>query len=199
MKISPAMVKELREITGAGIMDCKEALVECSADVQKAVEHLRTKGLAKAAKKSGRTASEGMIGSYIHNGSKIGVMVEINCETDFVARNEEFVALSKDVAMHIAAANPTYVSIEDVPEETVKKEKELLAAEAKNSGKPDNVVEKMVEGRIRKYFEEICLMEQAFVKDPDKKVKDLIVEKIAKIGENIQVRRFVRFQLGETV
>lgn len=197
MNITPEMVKQLRELTGAGIMACKEALKEVDGNVEKASENLRKKGLVKAANKSSRVTKEGVIGSYIHHGDKIGVMVELNCETDFVAKNQEFRTLVKDIAMQIAAANPKYLKPEDVPADIVDKEKEILTAEAKNSGKPDSVIEKMMEGKIRKYFEEICLLEQPYVKEPDKKVKDRIVEAIAVLGENIQIRRFTRYQLGE--
>jgi elongation factor Ts len=190
------MVKELREKTGAGLMDCKRALTESAGDVEKAIDYLRQKGLASAAKKASRSATEGLIGSYIHM-DKLGVMVEINCETDFVARTDDFRELVKDVAMHIAAANPPYISREDVSSETIEREKEIYRAQVMN--KPPQVVEKILEGKLDKFFSDMCLLEQVFIKDPEgkKKVKDLITEKIAKLGENIVVRRFARFQLGE--
>ncbi|AHD05927.1 translation elongation factor Ts [Paenibacillus larvae] len=197
MAITAAMVKELREKTGAGMLDCKKALDEANGDVAKATELLREKGLAAAAKKAGRVATEGMVESYIHAGGRIGVLVEVNCETDFVAKTDNFRALVKDIAMQIAAANPTYVRREEVPQEAIEKEKEILKAQALNEGKPAHIVEKMVEGRMSKYYEEVCLLEQAFIKDPDKTVETLLKEKIGQIGENISVRRFVRFELGE--
>lgn len=197
MAITAAMVKELREKTGAGMLDCKKALDEANGDVAKATELLREKGLAAAAKKAGRVATEGMVESYIHAGGRIGVLVEVNCETDFVAKTDNFRALVKDIAMQIAAANPTYVRREEVPQEAIEKEKEILKAQALNEGKPAHIVEKMVEGRMNKYYEEVCLLEQAFIKDPDKTVETLLKEKIGQIGENISVRRFVRFELGE--
>jgi len=195
--ISAASVKELRERTGAGMMDCKKALVETNGDVAKAGDYLREKGLAAAAKKAGRVTAEGLVESYIHGGGKIGVLVEINCETDFVAKTDEFKALVRDIAMQIAAAKPEYVSREEVPEVLITKEKEILAAQAANEGKPEKIIQKMVEGRIEKFYKELCLLEQPFVKDPDKTVKQLISEKISTIGENISMRRFVRFELGE--
>ncbi|MEV2475422.1 translation elongation factor Ts [Paenibacillus larvae] len=197
MAITAAMVKELREKTGAGMLDCKKALDEANGDVAKATELLREKGLAAAAKKAGRVATEGMVESYIHAGGRIGVLVEVNCETDFVAKTDNFRGLVKDIAMQIAAANPTYVRREEVPQEAIEKEKEILKAQALNEGKPAHIVEKMVEGRMSKYYEEVCLLEQAFIKDPDKTVETLLKEKIGQIGENISVRRFVRFELGE--
>lgn len=197
--ISAAEVKELRERTGAGMMDCKNALVEAEGDMEKAIEILRTKGLAKAAKKAGRIASEGIVEAYIHGGGRIGVLVEVNCETDFVAKTDEYHALCRDIAMQIAAARPEFVSREEVSEETLAKEKEILRAQALNEGKPEKIIDKMVEGRIEKYFIENCLLEQPFIKDPDKTVKDIINEKIAKLGENISVRRFSRFEVGEGI
>lgn len=196
MSISAETVKDLREKTGAGLMDCKRALTESGGDMEKAIDYLRQKGLASAAKKASRSASEGLIGSYIHM-DKLGVMVEINCETDFVARTDDFRGLVKDVAMHIAAANPPYISREDVPAETIEREKEIYRAQVTN--KPPQVVEKILEGKLEKFYSDMCLLDQVFIKDPDgkKKVKDLITEKIAKLGENIVVRRFARFQLGE--
>lgn len=194
--ITAELVKELRDRTGAGIMDCKKVLVETEGNIDKAIELLRERGIAKAAKKAGRIAAEGLVEAYIHNG-KYGAMVEVNSETDFVAKNDEFKTFVRDIAMHIAASNPKYVSREEVPQEVVESEKQVLMAQALNEGKPQAVVEKMVEGRINKFFEEICLLDQPFVKDPDKKVKDLLNEKIATIGENIVIRRFVRFERGE--
>jgi elongation factor Ts len=196
-EITANLIKDLRERTGAGMADCKKALVESDADVEKAIDYLRKKGLAKAAKKAGREATEGAITSYIHGGGKIGVMVEINCETDFVARNDDFVAFTKDVAMQIAAMNPTFVRKEEVSEDVVAREREILLAKAKESGKPEQVVAKMVDGQVSKWLKEICLLDQTFVKNPDKTIEQLQQELIAKIGENIRVRRFVRFELGE--
>ncbi|GAV23462.1 translation elongation factor Ts [Carboxydothermus pertinax] len=195
--ITSQMVKELRERTGAGMMDCKRALEEAQGDMEKAIEILRQKGLAAAAKKAGRIASEGVVEAYIHGGGRIGVLVEINCETDFVAKTDEFKAFARDIAMQIAASKPEYVKREDVPQDVVEKEREILKAQALNEGKPANVVEKMVEGRIEKFFKEVCLLEQPFIKNPDVTIKELLNEKIAKIGENINIRRFVRFELGE--
>jgi len=197
MEISAAQVRDLREKTGAGIMDCKKALNETEGDLGKAVDYLRQKGLAAASKKAGRVASEGVVGSYIHGGGKIGVLVEVNCETDFVARNEDFQALVRDIAMHIAAANPLYVSREEISAELVEKEKEIFKAQALESGKPEKIVEKIVEGRVDKFCAEISLMEQSFVKNPDVTVEHLIKEAIAKIGEKISIRRFSRFHVGE--
>ncbi|WP_442600915.1 translation elongation factor Ts [Paenibacillus sp. KN14-4R] len=195
--ITAAMVKELREKTGAGMLDCKKALDEANGDVTKAAEILREKGLSAAASKAGRIATEGLCESYIHAGGRVGVLVEVNCETDFVAKTDQFKAFVKDIAMQIAAVNPTYVRREEVPTDALEKEKEILRNQALNEGKPEKIVEKMVEGRISKYYEEYCLMEQSFIKDPDKKISDLVNEKIATIGENISIRRFVRFELGE--
>lgn len=194
--ISADMVKELREKTGAGMMDCKKALEESNGDFEKAVTVLRQKGLASASKKAGRTASEGLISSYIHM-DRIGVLLEVNCETDFVARTEDFRNLVKDIAMHIAAANPVYISREQVPAEVIEKEKEIYRAQI--TGKPPQVVEKIIEGKLEKFYNDTCLLDQVFIKDPEqkKRVKDLITEMIAKLGENIVVRRFARFQLGE--
>ncbi|AEE91401.1 Elongation factor Ts [Tepidanaerobacter acetatoxydans Re1] len=197
--ITPEQVKELREQTGAGIMDCKKALVEADGDIEKAVIVLREKGLAKAAKKQNRLASEGIIESYIHGDGRIGVLVEVNCETDFVARNEEFRSFAKDIAMQIAASNPRYLSREDVPREVVEKEREILKTQAINEGKPEKIVEKIVDGRIEKFYEENCLLEQPFIKDPDKNISQLIMEKIAIIGENITISRFARFERGEVI
>lgn len=190
-------VKNLREMTGAGMMDCKNAMVAADGNVEKAVDWLREKGLAAAAKKAGRIAAEGAVGSYIHMNGSIGVLVEVNCETDFVAKTDEFQLFIKDIAMQIAAANPKYVSSIDVPEEELAREREILLAQAMNEGKPANIAEKMVEGRIKKYYSEFCLLDQPFIKDPDKKVSDLVAEKVAKIGEKISIRRFTRYQMGE--
>ncbi|MBS3971303.1 MAG: translation elongation factor Ts [Clostridia bacterium] len=197
--ITASMVKELREKTGAGMMDCKKALQKCDGNLERAVDYLREKGLADAAKKSGRIAADGAVASYIHGNGRIGVLVEVNCETDFVAKTDEFKELCHDIAMQIAASKPLYVSPDEVPQEVLEKEKSILKAQALNEGKPEKVVEKMVTGRLEKYLKEICLLEQPFIKDPDKAVKDLIKEKIAKIGENISVRRFSRFELGEGI
>ena len=197
MGITASDVKTLREKTGAGMMDCKKALTEANGDMEKAIELLREKGLAAAVKKSVRIAAEGIVDSYIHLGGKIGVLLEVNCETDFVAKTDEFRALVKDIAMQIAAANPKYLRKEDVDTAELEKEREILRAQALNEGKPEKIVDKMVEGRIQKYYKEVCLLEQPFVKDPDKSVQDLVTEKIAKIGENISVRRFVRYEMGE--
>lgn len=197
MAITAAQVKELREKTGAGMMDCKKALQETGGDLKKASEFLRKKGLAAADKKAGRIAAEGLVESYIHAGGKIGVLVEVNCETDFVAKTDDFKAFVRDVAMHIAAANPQYVNRDDIPQDVVDKERDLLKEQALNEGKPEHIVEKMVEGRLDKYFKDICLIDQPFVKDPDVTVGHLVKEKIAKIGENISIRRFARYALGE--
>lgn len=197
MNITAEMVRELRERTGSGMMDCKKALVECNGDMEKAIEYLRQKGLATAAKKAGRIAAEGIVDAYIHGGGRIGVLVEVNIETDFAAKNEEFRSFVKDIAMQIAASSPQYVRREEVPQEVIEREKEILMAQAINEGKPANIAEKMVAGRIEKFFKEVCLLEQPFIKDPDKTVKDILNEKIAKIGENISIRRFVRFEMGE--
>jgi elongation factor Ts len=196
-EITANLIKDLRERTGAGMADCKKALVESDADVEKAIDYLRKKGLAKAAKKAGREATEGAIYSYIHGGGKIGVMVEVNCETDFVARNEDFQAFTKDVAMQIAAMNPTFVRKEEVTDDVVAREREILLAKAKETGKPEPVIAKMVDGQVSKWLKEICLLDQSFVKNPDKTIDQLQQELISKIGENIRVRRFVRFELGE--
>ena len=195
--VSASDVKTLRERSGAGMMDCKNALSEANGDIEKASEILREKGLAAAVKKAGRIAAEGVVGSYIHMGGKIGVLVEVNCETDFVAKTDDFQALVKDIAMHIAASNPLYVSEEEVDPAVLEKEKEMLTAQAINEGKPANVVEKMVEGRIKKYKKEICLLDQPFVKDPDKTIQDLLNEQVGKIGEKISIRRFTRYEMGE--
>ena len=195
--ISASDVKQLREKTGAGMMDCKHALTEANGDMEKAIKILREKGLASAAKKAGRIAAEGIVDSYIHLGGKIGVLVEVNCETDFVAKTPVFRQLVKDIAMQIAAANPLYLEPADVPADVLEKEKEILRAQALNEGKPEKIVDKMVEGRLQKYYKEFCLLEQAFVKDPEKSIRDLVNEKIAEIGEKISIRRFVRYEMGE--
>ena len=195
--ITANMVSELRARTGAGIMDCKKALAETGGNLDQAVEVLRKSGIAKAAKKAGRATAEGLVHSYIHPGGKIGVLIEVNCETDFVARNETFTALVHDLAMHVAAARPLAVRREEVDPDLLARERSLYEAQAKESGKPQPVVEKMVEGRLNKFFEENALLEQSFIKDPDKKVEDVIKEHISTIGENIVVRRFSRFELGQ--
>ncbi|MDP7038351.1 MAG: translation elongation factor Ts [Myxococcota bacterium] len=197
MQITAGQIQELRGKTGAGIMDCKKALAETSGDLEGAVDFLRKKGMAAASKKASRIAAEGLVGSYIHGGGKIGVMVEINCETDFVARNTDFQGFVKDVAMHVAAANPSYVSREEVPTEEVDRERGILSEQVANSGKPAEVVEKIVTGRLDKFFKEICLLEQPFVKDPDKSVELMLNELVGTIGEKISIRRFARFALGE--
>jgi elongation factor Ts len=196
-EISANAVKELREKTGAGMMDCKKALAEAEGDFGKAEELLRKKGLASAAKKAGRLASEGAVGSYVHMGGKIGVLVEVNCETDFVARNEAFQALVKDVAMHVAAAAPQWVRREEVPADVVAKELEIAKAQMREQKKPEAIIEKIAQGKVDKFFKETCLLEQPFVKDDKKSVQEMINDQVAKIGENIQVRRFARFVLGE--
>jgi len=195
--ISASMVSELRARTGAGIMDCKNALSETEGDMDKAVEQLRKAGMAKAAKKAGRATAEGLVHAYIHPGGRVGVLLEVNCETDFVARNEQFQTLVHDLAMHVAASSPLAVRREEVDPDLVNREKSLFEAQAAESGKPANVIEKMVEGRINKFYGENVLLEQPFVKDPDRKVEDVIKEHIATIGENIVVHRFARFELGQ--
>jgi len=197
MAVNSAAVKELRERTGAGMLDCKKALEEVDGNLEKAVELLREKGLAAAAKKAGRIASEGLVESYIHGGGRVGVLVEVNCETDFVAKTDAFRSFVRDIAMQIAASSPRYVSREEVSQDDIEKEREILRNQALNEGKPEKIVDKMVEGRLNKYYEEFCLLEQSFIKDPDKTVQTLLQEKIAQIGENISIRRFVRFELGE--
>lgn len=198
MEISAEQVRTLREKTGVGLMDCKEALKVSNGDMDKAVDYLREKGLAKAQKRVGRAATDGTVSVYIHMGGKIATMVEVNCETDFVAKTDQFQAFAKDVAMQVTAANPTYVKREDVPEEVKEKEKEIYRKQAKESGKPDKILDKIAEGKLEKFFQEVCLMEQPFIKNPDVTIKGLLDELISKMGENILVRRFVRFQLGET-
>lgn len=196
-EVTAALIKDLRERTGAGMADCKKALTEVAGDMDKAIDYLRTKGLAKAAKKAGREATEGAVVSYIHGGGRIGVLVEINCETDFVARNEDFQAFTREVALQIAAMNPQFVRRDEVAQDVIDREREVLVAKAKETGKPDAVVQKMVDGQITKWLKEICLLDQAWVKDGDKTIDQVQQELIAKIGENIKVRRFVRFELGE--
>jgi elongation factor Ts len=195
--ISAATVKELREKTGAGIMDCKEALSECNSDISKAVDFLRKKGLATAAKRAGRATTEGIVESYIHMDSKLGVLVEINCETDFVAKNDDFKEFAKNIAMHITATNPVGIRQEDVPKETIDKEKEIYRAQVLEMGKPEKIVDKIVDGKLKKYFKDNCLMNQAYVRDPNITIEDLLNEMVAKIGENITIKRFARFKIGE--
>jgi elongation factor Ts len=197
MQIDAKMVKELRERTGAGMMDCKRALQEVAGDVDKAIDYLRTKGLAAAAKKAGRIAAEGAVGSYIHAGGKIGVLVEVNCETDFVARTEDFQALVRDIAMHIAAAEPRFARREEVTEDVLAQERAIYREQALESGKPEQVVDKIVDGKMEKFYSQNVLLDQAFIKDPDQTVGDLITAAVARMGENIQLRRFSRFKLGE--
>lgn len=198
-EITAQMVKEIRDRTGAPFIDCKKALEEVNGDYEKAIDILRIKGLAKAAKKIGRETPEGIITSYIHAGGKIGVMAEINCETDFVARNEEFQSFAKEVAMQVAAASPLYISREDVPEAVLVREKEVIKAQVLDSGKSGNVADKIVEGKIVKFFEENCLLDQTYIRDPKIRISDLLKSLVAKVGENIVVRRFIRYQLGESV
>ncbi|MBA4391165.1 MAG: translation elongation factor Ts [Syntrophus sp. (in: bacteria)] len=198
MEITAELVKKLREKTGVGLMDCKEALKHAEGDIEKAVEYLREKGLAKLQKRMGRVASEGVIASYIHTGGKIGVMVEINCETDFVANTKDFQGAARDIAMQIAASNPLYVRREDVPEEAKEKEKHIYRVQALESGKPEKIIDKIAEGKMEKFFQEVCLMEQSFIKNPDITIKNILDELLVKMGEKILIKRFVRFQLGET-
>ncbi len=198
MEISAALVKELREKTGVGVMDCKKALKETDGDINKAVDYLRKKGIATAKKRGGRATSEGQVQSYIHAGGKIGVLVEVNCETDFTGKTEDFTDFVKNVAMQIAATNPISIDREGIPPEILSKEREIYATQARDSGKPDKIIEKIVEGKMSKFYGEACLLEQAYVKNPDITVQDLLHEMMAKTGENIAVRRFVRFQLGES-
>ena len=192
-EITAGLVSELRARTSVGMMDCKKALVECCGDVEKAVDYLREKGLAKAAKRADRAAAQGMIFSYIHNNAKLGVLLELNCETDFVARTDEFQHLGRELSMQVAAANPAYILPEDVPECVVQHEVEVIKAQAREEGKPEKMLDKIAEGRINKFYEENCLMEQKYIRDPEKKVKDLVIDEIAKIGENIKIGRFSRF------
>ena len=198
MAVTTTQIKELREKTGVGIMDCKTALNECGGDIEKAIEYLRKKGIATAKKRGGRTTFQGQVMSYIHAGGKIGVLVEVNCETDFTGKNEDFTSFVKDTAIQIAATNPIAIDRERVPQDILEKEREIYATQAKDSGKPEKVIEKIVEGKLKKFFSEACLLEQPFVKNPDITVQDLLNEMIAKTGENIVIRRFVRFQLGES-
>ncbi len=197
MKITSQMVKELREKTNAGMMDCKKALGETDGDMEKAVDLLRQKGLAVAAKRADRATSEGVVECYIHAGGKLGVMVEVGCETDFVAKTDDFKAFARDVAMHVAAVNPVAVSREEIPSDLVEREKAIYVKQAQESGKPENIIEKIVTGKMEKYISEICLLEQKFVKNPDLSIQDLLNELVAKMGENISIKRFARFQIGE--
>jgi elongation factor Ts len=197
MEVSASAVKELREKTGAGMMDCKKALGETGGDVSKAIDYLRQKGLAAAAKKADRVAADGAVAAYVHPGGKIGVLVEINCETDFVARTAEFQTLLKDVAMQVAAANPRYVRREEVPSAEIDNEQAIYRRQALDTGKPEKVIDKIIEGKMERFYSEVCLLEQAFIKDPDKKVMDVVNDSIGRLGENIQIRRFARYHLGE--
>lgn len=196
MAVTAEQVRNLREKTGAGMMDCKRALEATGGDEEKAIAHLREEGLAAAARREGRATSEGLVAAYVHAGGKIGVLVEVNCETDFVAKTEDFQALAKNLAMQVAATNPRWLSREEVPEEVLAQEREIYRAQAAKEGKPEKVLDKIVEGRLNKYFQEFCLVDQPFVRDPDQKVADMVREVAAKLGENVSVRRFVRFQLG---
>jgi elongation factor Ts len=195
-EVTSEMIKELREKTQVGILDCKKALVECDGDIEKAADFLRKKGLAKATKKMGRTASEGIISSYIHSNSKIGVLLELNCETDFVAKNADFQELSKELCMQIAATNPLYIDVDNIPSEEIEREKEIYREQLKDSGKPENVLDKIVDGKLKKYYSEVCLLEQEYIKDSGVIIKELIKSKIATYGENISVGRFARYQIG---
>ena len=197
MSFTAQDVKTLRERTGCGMMDCKNALTETNGDMEKAIDYLREKGMAKAAKKAGRIAAEGIVDSYIHMGGKIGVLLELNCETDFVARGDQFRALAHDICLHIAAANPQYLKVEDVPADVIEKEKEILKAQALEEGKPAAIVDRMVEGRIKSFYDDNCLLNQKFVKDPSKTIGQLVIEATAQIGEKIDIRRFVRYEMGE--
>lgn len=199
MSITASMVKELRDETNAGMMDCKEALTESDGDFKKAVEYLRKKGLSAATKRSSRAAKEGAVVSYIHMAGKIGVMVEVNCETDFVAKTDDFNTMAKDIAMQIAALNPTYIKPDDIPEDVLGREREIYRSQALAEGKPEKIMDRIIEGKLNKYYEEVCLLNQKFVKDTDVTVGTLVNNMIAKTGENIIVRRFARFQLGETL
>lgn len=195
--ISAAMVKELREATGSGIMDCKRVLAEADGSMEKAIELLRKKGLAKAAKRAGRSTSEGVVYSYIHTGAKLGVLVEVNCESDFVAKTDDFLGFAKNIAMHIAAANPAGLTPDDVDKTVVEKEREIFRAQMLEEGKPENIIDKIVDGKVEKFYKEVCLMSQQYVKDPQKTIEEVVKETIGKIGENIQIKRFARFQIGE--
>lgn len=199
MEITAESVKKLREKTGVGLMDCKEALKQSNGDMEKAMEYLREKGLAKLQKRMGKVASEGLIASYIHTGGKVGTMVEINCETDFVANTKEFQEFAKDIAMQITASNPLYVKREDIPSEEIEKEKNIYRKQALESGKPEKIVDKIAEGKLEKFYQEVCLIEQSYIKNPDMTVKELLEELIVKMGEKILINRFMRFQLGETI
>ena len=199
MEVSSSMVKDLREKTGAGMMDCKRALSETGGNFEKAVDYLRQKGLATAAKRAGRIAAEGRVGSYVHAGGKIGVIVEVNCETDFVAKTDDFQSFAKDVAMHIAASNPLYIQRENVPPEVLEREREIYRAQAREAGKPEKIMEKIVEGKLEKFYSEVCLLEQPFIKDPDLTVQDLLNGLIGKLGEKVEIRRFSRIQVGEGI
>ncbi len=196
-QISAEMVKELREATGSGIMDCKRVLAEAEGDFEKAVDLLRKKGLAKAAKRAGRSTSEGMICSYIHTGAKLGVLLEVNCESDFVAKTDDFQNFVKNIAMHIAAANPAGLNPEDVDPKIIEKEREIYRAQMLEEGKPENIIDKIVDGKVEKFYKDVCLMSQQYVKDPQKTITEVLKETIGKIGENIQIRRFARFKIGE--
>nr|WP_320193766.1 translation elongation factor Ts [uncultured Desulfobacter sp.] len=196
-EITAQMVKELREATGSGIMDCKKVLAEADGNMDKAIELLRKKGLAKAAKRAGRSTSEGIIYSYIHTGAKLGVLLEVNCESDFVAKTEDFEAFAKDIAMHIAAANPAGLVPEDVDQSVIEKEREIYRAQMLEEGKPENIIDKIVDGKVEKFYKEVCLLSQQYIKDPQKTIEDVLKETIGKIGENIQIKRFARFQIGE--
>ncbi len=197
VEITAQMVKELRAATGSGIMDCKKVLAEADGDLDKAIELLRKKGLAKAAKRAGRSTSEGIIYSYIHTGAKLGVLLEVNCESDFVAKTEDFANFAKDIAMHIAAANPAGLVPEDVDQSVIEKEREIYRAQMLEEGKPENIIDKIVDGKVEKFYKDVCLLSQQYIKDPQKTVEDVLKETIGKIGENIQIKRFARFQIGE--
>ena len=197
MAITAAQVKELREATGVGMMECKKALTECDGNMEKAMEWLRKKGIASAEKKAGRVAAEGVVESYIHMGGRIGVLIEVNCETDFVAKTPEVKSFVRDIAMHIAAANPSFLDRTEVPNETLDKEREILRAQALNEGKPEKIVDRMVEGRVEKFYKENCLVDQPFVKNPDMTIAQYVNERIQQTGENIKIRRFVRYEMGE--
>jgi elongation factor Ts len=198
MEIAADLVKKLREKTGVGLMDCKEALRAADGDMEKAVDYLREKGLAKLAKRTGRAATEGSISAYIHTGGKVGAMAEVNCETDFVAKTNEFQAFVKDVVMQITASNPSYIRREDIPSEVLEREKTIYRNQARDSGKPEKILDKIAEGKLEKFYQEVCLMEQSFIKNTDITIKELLEELVTKLGENIVIRRFARFQLGET-
>ena len=197
MAITAAQVKELREATGVGMMECKKALTECDGNMEKAMEWLRKKGIASAEKKAGRVAAEGVVESYIHMGGRIGVLIEVNCETDFVAKTPEFKSFVRDIAMHIAAANPSFLDRTEVPNETLDKEREILRAQALNEGKPEKIVDRMVEGRVEKYYKDNCLVDQPFVKDPNMTIAQYVTQRVQMTGENIKIRRFVRYEMGE--